>query len=583
MASLTTLVTFDGGNGSNPSSGLIRDASGNLFGVTGGGQVTGGTVYEIPLTANGYARTVITLASFPFYGTGGTAGTIPSGELTMDAAGDLFGTTEAGGLYGTGVSFEIVKTGAGYNPTPLTLSNSGGSNGQLPPSALAADAAGNLFGATQSGGVGTIFERRKTASGYSAPITLASFDPAQPGQPFAALTVDAAGNLFGTTTNGYLQIFELRKTVTGYASAPLILGVSSNGNGSYGPLLIDAAGNLLGTNLGSKFSSGSVFELSGVPHGGAYTGDDFSGDGDADILWRYADGRTALWKSNGSASVASNANAQDLGVVDTGWQVAGVGDFNGDGKADILWRYTDGRAAIWNSSANAVASNATAQELGLVDPSWTIAAVGDFNGDGLSDILWRNTSGDTAVWTANGYVGAVSAFNGHDLGMVDTSWRIAGVGDFNGDGRADILWRYSNGDTVIWDSSGANALASNATAQNLGVVDPSWQIAGVGDFNGDGLADILWRNANGDTVIWKSTGFSNGALTFSAQDLGLVDTSWQIAGVGDYNGDRLADILWRHTNGDAALWNSTGASSGALTFSAQDLGLVDTGWSIQKT
>ena len=69
------------------------------------------------------------------------------------------------------------------------------------------------------------------------------------------------------------------------------------------------------------------------------------------------------------------------------------------------------------------------------------------------------------------------------------------------------------------------------------------------DFNGDGSADILWRNSDGDTNLWNS----NGSGGFAHTDLGIVPTTWQIAGIGDFNGDGNADILWRNSDGDTNL------------------------------
>ena len=115
------------------------------------------------------------------------------------------------------------------------------------------------------------------------------------------------------------------------------------------------------------------------------------------------------------------------------------------------------------------------------------AGIGDFNGDGKDDILWRNTStGTNAIW------GGASSGSGLAVNAVgDLNWKVAGIGDFNGDGSDDILWRNtSTGVNTIWRN------ASSATVQAVtSVGDLNWKVAGTGDFNGDGTDDILWRNA----------------------------------------------------------------------------------------
>jgi hypothetical protein len=199
-------------------------------------------------------------------------------------------------------------------------------------------------------------------------------------------------------------------------------------------------------------------------------------------------------------------------------------------------------------------------------PSQSPSPSADFNGDGKSDVLWRNTTGDVVVWNSNSNA---ETFTGQDFGASTSSWQILGTGDFNADGKSDVLWRNTNGDVVIWNS---NSGSETFTSQDFGVSTSSWQVQGVGDFNADGKADVLWRNTNGDVVIWNS---NSGSETFTGQDFGVSASSWQIQGVGDFNGDGKADIFWRNTNGDVVVWNS---NSGSETFTGQDFGVSVSSW-----
>jgi hypothetical protein len=290
----------------------------------------------------------------------------------------------------------------------------------------------------------------------------------------------------------------------------------------------------------------------------ANTPHDFNGDGKADILWRNASGDLALWLMNG-ASVSSMAS---LGIVSTDWTVAGVGDFNGDGKADILWRHTSGAVFLWLMNGASASSTAS---LGMVDTGWAVAGVGDFNGDGKADILWRHTSGAVFLWLMDG----TSASSTASLGMVGTDWTVAGIGDFNGDGKADILWRQTSGAVFLWLMNGTSV----SSTASLGTVGTDWTVADVGDFNGDGKADILWRQTSGAVFLW----LMNGTSATSTASLGMVGTDWTIANVADFNGDGKADILWRQTSGALVMWLMNGTSAS----STGSLGTVSTDWVIQ--
>jgi uncharacterized repeat protein (TIGR03803 family) len=262
-AALTVLASFNGTSGAYPLGGLIADAAGDLFGTTtNGGAYSDGTVFELAKTSSGYAAPTV-LASF-----NGTNGAAPSGALIADTAGDLFGTTEFGGVYGDGTVFELTKTNAGYAASTVLVSFNG-FNGATPDAGLIADAAGDLFGTTQGGGAGgfgTVFELAKTSSGYAAPTVLASFNGTNGANPTAGLIADAAGDLFGTTYTGGASddgtVFELTKTYAGYA-APTVLASfkGTNGLNPFGGLIADAAGDLFGTTESGEGGYGTVFEI----------------------------------------------------------------------------------------------------------------------------------------------------------------------------------------------------------------------------------------------------------------------------------------------------------------------------------
>ncbi len=187
---LTTLATFTGQNGSSPWAGVTRAANGDLFGTTFyGGSNNKGLVYKIASGSN----TITPIASF-----NGTNGAYPVGGVTLDSAGNIYGTAEEGGAFNAGVVFTILSGGNVIN----TIASFNGANGKNASSSLKLDSNGNLFGVTENGGSsdnGTVFE---VVSGTNTITTLAQFNGANGQFPIGGLTLDAAGNLYGTTNAG---------------------------------------------------------------------------------------------------------------------------------------------------------------------------------------------------------------------------------------------------------------------------------------------------------------------------------------------------------------------------------------------
>src|SRR5213078_1285078 len=245
---------------------------------------------------------------------------------------------------------------------------------------------------------------------------------------------------------------------------------------------------------------------------------DFDGDCKSDVLWRNsATGEDYVWLMNGLTITRGGSLTT---VDDPAWQIQGTGDFDGDGKADILWRNAvTGENYIWLMNGLSIASSGS---VNFVDPAsgWQVQGIGDFDGDGRDDILWRNLStGENYIYLMNGWA---IASGGLIRTVADQAWQVKGIGDFDGDGRADILWRNSStGENYIYVMNGLT-IASEGYLRT--VVDQAWKVKGVGDFDGDGKADILWRNTvTGEDYAY----FMNGSVIASEGSLNTAaDPYW---------------------------------------------------------
>jgi hypothetical protein len=272
------------------------------------------------------------------------------------------------------------------------------------------------------------------------------------------------------------------------------------------------------------------------------TRNDFDGDGKADILWQNDNGTPAIWTMDGT-NVVSGADVGPFNPAPA-WKVIGSGDFNGDGKADILWQHNDGTVAEWlMDGAVLLAGASVAFNPG---PSWHAKDAADFNGDGKADILWQNDDGAAAVWLMDGTTIVSGANVGPNVGP---AWEVKSTGDFNGDGKADILWQNHDGAAAIWLMDGTTVLSG----ANVGPINPgpTWNVVAAADFNGDSKADILWQNNDGQVAIWEMDG-----LNFvEGRNVGPnVGPSWVVTGANDYNGDGRSDILWQNADGTPAIW-----------------------------
>jgi Ca2+-binding RTX toxin-like protein len=415
-----------------------------------------------------------------------------------------------------------------------------------------------------------------------------------------------AGNdtLIGATGRQYLYGGAGSDTLTGGGGDDIFIGTAAELNGDTitdftsddtilisdatisgftfslnGNTLTYSGGSITLNNISGHFRAdaavGGGVQLSIAPY---HAPNDFNGDHVSDVLWRNATtGTITDWLGNSSGGFTGNTDAA-WNNASSNWHIVGTGDFNGDGRADILWKSDSGEVTNWLGSANGGFTGNIANADNNVGAGWQVAGTGDFNGDGRSDVLWRNsTTGTITDWLGQA--------NGSFIGNTDaawnnaaSSWHIVGTGDFNGDGRTDILWKSDGGEVTNWLGTPNGGFAGNiANADNN--VGAGWAVAGTGDVNGDGRDDVIWRNSTtGNVTDWL--GQANGSFTGNTgYAWNNASTSWHIVQVGDFNGDGHADILWQSDSGEVTNWlgNANGGFTGNIVYADNN---VDAGWQV---
>jgi hypothetical protein len=276
----------------------------------------------------------------------------------------------------------------------------------------------------------------------------------------------------------------------------------------------------------------------------------FDGVNQSDLLWLHDSGQAAVWLLQDTTAVLGLPVGPSVGTT---WHLRGTADLDADGHSDFLWQNDNGQAAAWLTSppfAAAIGANPGA--------SWQVIDSGDFNADNHDDLLWQDAGGQASLWLLNGAAVISAAAIGSNMGP---TWHVKAAGDFTGDHHTDILWQHDSGQAALWliggddPASGPGVIGGEVVGPNMG---PTWHVIDAGDFNGDGRSDILWQNDNGQAAIWLMSGTNLIGGAMVGPNLG---PSWHVIGAGQFNnGDTKSDILWQHDSGQASVWLMDGTT-----------------------
>ncbi len=319
-----------------------------------------------------------------------------------------------------------------------------------------------------------------------------------------SITIDAAGNILvaGTSLNSdTFNDFALARYTsdgqldTSFGNSGKVT-VSISGSFDEGSsITIDAAGNIF--VAGQAFSNtGSSYDFAIAKFDGSFK--------TTSISWNTKTGVVSSIQLDAVAATAT-INPTDRTITDTDWALQTLGDLDGNGQEDVLLRNaTSGQnlAFYMNPGGQSIESEALIGR-NVEDPNWSIVGTGDFNADGKTDIIWQNQAADQILaWYMDGQGSIESeAIAGRDIG--DSDWKIEAVADFSSDGKADMLLRNgTSGQIILWEMDGDTIIEESLFGRE--VSDINWVIEGARDFDNNGTMDVLLRNAAADqTVLWS--------------------------------------------------------------------------------
>ena len=489
----------------------IANVTGNTFVAIGGTAAVEGNVY-----GGGYAD-------------GGEA------DVTGNTSVNVTGGTVAGNIYGGGYHANVNGN--------ATVTITGGT--------VSGDIYGSGEGEATVNGSRTLNLGSADAAAYAATLNnVYDFNVAQVVNADVTVTGDfsveeitIAGATL-TLNSGFLAATTAVAIEVGaynVAAAALNVGVSGVNQPS---ITISAAEELTAGRylVASGFDSLSGFTVDGI---NGYTlrlqgedvyltkdlaPDDYDANGRPDILMLHDIGKLQV----GLVQEDQSVTLKDVADLGDGWTILGSGQSgNGENYADIY--LTNGETVgIWQ--LDETTGVAAWQEIQSFDSATHVLGLGDFNGDGITDLLLQNDNGAVGAYHTSGENVGWNYFQ-----SLGSEWSIAGIGDFNHDGIDDVVLQNEKGGYAgIWQLDRDGQVSwSDLDVLNNG------QIAGTGDFNGDGFDDVLlkWGNSYGAWTV------SGGNLS-GWMDLGTLEDGTVLEQIGDFNGDGTDDLRVRSANGD---------------------------------
>jgi uncharacterized repeat protein (TIGR03803 family) len=571
----TVLYNFSGGaDGGNPQAGVISDSAGNLYGTTFEGGTAGwGVVYKLDAAGQ---ETV--LHSF----TGGADGGYPAAGVIRDSAGNLYGTTVNGGRAGFGVVYKLDTAGH----EKVLYSFTGGADGGDPLAGVIHDAAGNLYGTTNAGGTGYAGVVYKLDASGQETVLHNFTGGADGGQPYAGVIRDSAGNLYGTTYFGGTADWGVVYELDTAGQETVLYNFTGAADGGYpaAGVIRDPAGNLYGTTYaGGAGISGVVYELNTAGQETALYSFTNGADGGYTTAGVVRDSEGNLY---GTTGYGGAANVGVVYYLDAAGHETVVYSFPGavPGSYPDAGVMRDPTGNLYGTTYNGGAANAgVVYKLDTAGQTVLYTFTGLADGGGPYAGVIRDSPGNLYGTTAYGGTGFGVVYK------LDTSGNETVLHTFAGSGDGAVPYAGVIGDsagglygtTYLGGTAGAGAVYKLDAAGResvlysfTGAADGGYPYAGVirdssGNLYGTTISggtresgvvymvDISGR----ETVLYSFTGGADGSYARAGV---IRDAAGNLYGTTEYGGTAGAGVVYKlDTSGNETVLHSfTGGADG---------------------
>lgn len=291
---------------------------------------------------------------------------------------------------------------------------------------------------------------------------------------------------------------------------------------------------------------------------GGFTKNDIDGDGRSDLIFHNASTRQLSYRIMSGTTTVRSALISGVGA---GYTVGATGDVNADGKVDLIWTSAARDLYLWAGNGTGF----TSFRIGSYPSGWALIGAGDVDGDGRSgDLLFHNA---TTRQFSYRIMQGTSTVRSALISGVGAGYTVGATGDFNGDGKVDLIWTSAARDLYMWAGNG-----TGFTSLNIGGYPAGWALSGAGDIDGNGKSDLFFRNPTTREFSYR---IMNGASVVRSALITNTGAGYRIATWGDLNGDAKLDIVWTSNALDLFLWTGNGN-----TFSGAAIGTYPSGWTV---